>query len=73
MASVWTFGDDRAWSVAETPSEVAEIVDRARVARGLVALTLANEESSWNGRTVYLAAEAIQAISPPLSERDSDA
>lgn len=70
LASVFVDGDDGTWCVAETPSEVAE---KVRVAWDggsgdmLIELTLANEESAWNGRSVFIRADTVRAVAPPMS------
>lgn len=66
MATVHTYGDSAAWLIAETPSEAAAEVDRARREGELALLTLANAASEWNARPVYIDPDGIAAISPPV-------
>lgn len=83
LASVWTSRDpNKAWLVAETPAEVAELVADARRAgtprhmRRFITLTLANPDRDvvhkWNGRPLYVDPRDIVAISPPLDASDDD-
>lgn len=75
MASVYDSPDRAAWLVAETPSEAADKVKAARDENdALVEFTLANPDSEWNGRTLYVDPFAVRAITPPLDyENDDDA
>lgn len=72
-SSVWERGDDpAAWAVAETPSEVAEIVREGRATgAAFVELTLANQ-SDWNGRTLYIDPHDVSSISPPMRAMRGD-
>lgn len=67
-----------AWLVAETPDEVHALITAA-LSNGerFVQLTLGNPVSEgdvvrWNGRPVYVRANAVTAIGPPLEPRDDD-
>ena len=69
LSSVHEFvSDGAAWLVAETPSEVMDLVRAAReqgMGSSFVELTLANPGSEWNGRKLYLDAYSVRAVSPP--------
>lgn len=62
--------NDIAWLVTDTPSEVAAKVEAAG-ATDMLKFSLGND-SDWNGRPLYLRADAITGISPPRSEGPED-
>lgn len=64
-------GTSGAWLVAETPTEVEALLTNP-AASGMVRLTLANSDSDWNGRALFVRATAVKAISPPVVEEDED-
>lgn len=69
-ASVFMEQSEIAWLVTETPSEVADRLDGA-VPGAMLKFTLGND-SDWNGRPLYIRADAITAISPPRAEGGED-
>lgn len=74
LAKASVFVDDdtgAAWAVAETPSEVEALVAQPR-ASGMVQLTLANKSHDWNGRTLFVRADRVSAVSPPMDQDDDE-
>lgn len=69
-AAVYMWDDDVPFNVAETPSEVAELLRNAEP-EDLVQLTLGNE-SDWNGKPLYVRACRINAISPSKTGKAGD-
>ena len=65
-------GTTGAWLVAETPSEVEALLAAPPSASGMISLTLANDDSSWNGRPIYVRRTAVRSISPPMDQDDDD-
>lgn len=57
-----------AWAVAETPSEVEALAEPRP--SGMIQLTLANEEHEWNGRALFVRADRVCAVSPPMNQDD---
>lgn len=67
-ASVFTYGDDGAWLVAETPSEVEQLVIDA-LANGDVFVTLTSGvKGVWNAKPFKLRADSVYAMSPPMDQ-----
>lgn len=64
-------GTSGAWLVAETPTEVEALLANPS-ASGMVRLTLANSDSDWNGRALFVRASAVKAVSPPVVEEDDE-
>jgi len=62
-----------AWVVAETPSEVEALLAAPPSVSGMIRLTLANEDSAWNGRPIYVLRSAVRSISPPMDQGNDDA
>ena len=70
LATVWAADcGNGAWLVANTPLEVVAAVEKAD-ANQLIDLTCANPDEAWNGRTIYVRADSIKAIGPPLDLTD---
>jgi hypothetical protein len=75
LSAVYLTGQEAALVCAESPGEARVLVETAVIdGMPFVELTLANpddelepDEPRWNGRPVYVRAEHVCAIGPPLS------
>lgn len=67
-ASIYLSPSDLPFLVAESPHEVTDAVQVAIDGGYLfVCLTLGNE-SEWNGKPVFVRADAVLAVSPPKTQ-----
>lgn len=69
-ASVYIGTDDAAWLTVESPSEIAALMATAP-SDGLIQLTLGNQ-STWNGKPLWLRNSAITAVSSPKDQDEDD-
>lgn len=68
-SSVFLEYDDSAFLCAETPSEVAELVELCLDGGHAFVQLTAGNESEWNGKPIFIHAASIRGIVPPLSQR----
>lgn len=61
--------DDSAILIAETPSEAAEIIDKAIEDGRTFAKLSAGNVGEWNGKPIQVRADKVWCITPPIIQR----